>query len=541
MEFDTVAIADALGAILAHGVRLGEKRLRKGRVLSQADVADISGAGIATVSVVRLQGGDIPEDEAAARIAAPSGGSAVYAGAAFTGRVNLYAQTDGLAVIHAPTVDALNAIDESITLATVASHTRVAKGQMLATVKIIPFAAPRSAVEDAEVLPHRAGPLMRVAPFTPHRAALISTRLSDTKPALLDKNRRAIGDRLAALGSSLVFERRVAHDAGALAAAIADAAGAGADPILVFGASAITDRRDVIPAAIEAAGGTVIHFGMPVDPGNLLLIGTLAGRIVVGLPSCARSPKLNGFDFVLWRLLAGLPVGAKELSGMGVGGLLSEISSRPQPRDEQPAEAPRLPRIAAIVLAAGLSFRMGGNKLLAEIGGKRMVRHPVEAALASDAGPVIVVTGNAGAEVRRALAPLAPRFADNPDFARGLSTSLKQGLRALPDDCDGAIILLGDMPGVTAALVDKLIAAFDPGEDRAICVATRGGRRGNPVLWARRFFPEMLAIAGDVGARALIAEYDELVCEIEASDDAPLTDIDTPDALDAYREMAAAK
>src|SRR5262249_23756488 len=134
-----------------------------------------------------------------------------------------------------------------------------------------------------------------------------------------------------------------------------------------------------------------------------------------------------GFDFVLWRLLAGLEVGRAEIAAMGVGGLLTEIPTRPQPRDERPAEPPRMPKIGAIVLAAGLSSRMGSNKLLADVGGKVLVRHAVEAALGSAVSPVVVVTGNAGAQVRQALSPLAPLFADNPDFSRGLSTSLKCG------------------------------------------------------------------------------------------------------------------
>jgi molybdenum cofactor cytidylyltransferase len=187
---------------------------------------------------------------------------------------------------------------------------------------------------------------------------------------------------------------------------------------------------------------------------------------------------------------------------------------------------------------------MGSNKLVARVAGKPLIRHVVEAALSSAAAPVIVVTGNAAATVRNAISPLAPLFVENPDYSKGLSSSLKCGLKALPADCDGAVVLLGDMPGVSAALIDKLIASFDPGEDRAICVATRHGKRGNPVLWARRFFPEMLAIEGDVGARQLIGQNAELVCEVEAPDDGPLTDIDTPEALEAYRaskETMAAK
>ncbi|MBI3678456.1 MAG: NTP transferase domain-containing protein [Proteobacteria bacterium] len=532
MQFGSCPADQAQGAILAHSVRAGEKILRKGRVLSEDDVAALRAAGVREVVVARLQADDIAEDEAASRIAARVAGEHVRIAAAFTGRANLYAGEHGLAVIDAERVNALNAVHEAITLATVMPYAHALPRQMLATVKIIPFALPRAAVEQAEQM--LASPIVRLAPFVKRRMALISTALPQTKSSILDKNRTALDARVTALGSQIVFERRVSHDTAPLAEALEEAREEGADPILVFGASAITDRRDVIPAAIEKAGGSIQHFGMPVDPGNLLLLGTLEGATVVGLPGCARSPKLNGFDFVLWRLVAGLPVDRGTISAMGVGGLLNEIPTRPQPRDERPAAVPRAPKIAAVVLAAGTSSRMGSNKLLADVRGKPMLRHAVEAALASHAEPVLVVTGYAGDEVKAALKDLNVRFAENPDFSKGLSASLKCGVSALPEDCDGALIILGDMPGISAALLDKLIAAFDPAESRAIAVATWHGKQGNPVLWARRFFPEILAIEGDVGARNLIGAYGELVVEVEAEDDAPLTDIDTPDALAAY-------
>ncbi len=403
MIFGSCPVEEAAGAILAHSVRLGALVLRKGRVLSADDVAALEAAGIGRIVAARLEASDLAEDEAAARLARAAAGSGVRVGAAFTGRANLTATAPGLALVDAAKVDALNAIDESLTIATVAPFAPVAPRQMLATVKIIPFAAPRDRVAAAE----RLGPLVRVAPFRPMRAALISTALPGTKPSLLDKSRAALQDRLASIGSRIVFERRVAHETEALAGAIREAKGC--DPILIFGASAITDRRDVVPAAIAAAGGTVDAFGMPVDPGNLLLSARLDGAVVVGLPGCARSPKLNGFDFVLWRIAAGLPVGRAEIAALGVGGLLGEIPTRPQPRDERPAA---LPRIGAVVLAAGLSSRMGSNKLLAEIAGKPLVRRAVEAALASAADPVVVVTGNMAEAVTAALAgarrPLRP-------------------------------------------------------------------------------------------------------------------------------------
>ena len=524
MKFGSIAIEDAEGAILAH--RAGP--FRKGRVLCAADIDVLRDLNLGAVMCARLEADDVPENEAAARIARGCAGDNIRVGAAFTGRANLYAEADGLSLIHPAQVDALNALDEAITLATVAPFARVAERQMLATVKIIPFAAPRRAVEAAEKL--LSAPIVRVAPFRPMRVALISTTLPGIKSSLLDKNRSALDARLRDIGSRIASEFRIDHAITALTQAVGEARGA--DAILIFGASAITDRRDVIPAAVERAGGEILAFGMPVDPGNLLLSAKLDKTPVIGLPGCARSPKLNGVDFALWRIAAGLPVGREDIAAMGVGGLLTEIPSRPQPRDERP---PKLPQVAAIVLAAGLSSRMGSHKLVEDVGGKPLVRHAVDAALASAARPVIVVTGHNAGAVRAALDGLDIRFVENPEYSKGLSTSLKRGVKALPDTADAGVVLLADMPAVSAALIDKLIAAFDPAEGRAICVPVTGGRRGNPVLWARRFFPDMLKLEGDVGAKALLAAYDELVCEVETGGDAPQVDIDTPEALEAYR------
>jgi molybdenum cofactor cytidylyltransferase len=540
MQFGRSPVAQAAGAILAHGVRQGGLSFRKGRVLSDDDIAQLEDSAISEITVARLEPGDVAEDQAAARVAqAAGGGGHIRVGAAFTGRANLYAQAHGLVLVDADAIHDANAADEAITLASLAPFTKVETGQMLATIKIIPFAAPEAAV--ASVEKRLAGnSAIRIAPFQPKQVALISTRLPGMKPALLNKNREALDARLRPLGSAIAFERRVAHDIAAVADAIAEAAREGADPILLFGASAIADRRDVLPAALERAGGSVAVLGMPVDPGNLLMAGTLQGRTVLGLPGCARSPKLNGFDFVLWRVLAGLEVGRAEIAAMGVGGLLTDSPVRPHPREALLVTAPRLPRIGAVILAAGNSSRMragdqGINKLLQPLGGRPMLRHVAEAALASAVSDVVVVTGNEKAGVTIALRGLPVIFTDNPDYSKGLSTSLISGLNALPEDCDGAVILLGDMPAVDSYLLDRLIAAFDPAEDRAIIVASHGGQRGNPVLWAKRFFAEMRELSGDAGARALFAPYAGLVCEVEAGSDAPLIDIDTEDALSAYR------
>jgi molybdenum cofactor cytidylyltransferase len=194
-------------------------------------------------------------------------------------------------------------------------------------------------------------------------------------------------------------------------------------------------------------------------------------------------------------------------------------------------------QIAAVVLAAGRSTRMGeANKLLADVGGKPMLRHAVEAAQASQAQQVLVVVGHQADEVRMALAGLDVALVANPDFATGLSSSLKAGIRALPQGAAGALVLLGDMPRVETAHLDAMIAAFASQAENAIVVPVHQGRRGNPVLWPADLFAEMLALEGDVGARSLLARHAPRVREIDLGTDAILMDVDTPDALAQLRD-----
>ena len=548
MKFGEIPVAEAEGAILAHSLKLGATVLKKGRVLSRADLDAIAAAGLAHIVVARLEPGDLREDEAAGRIAAAAAGPNITVANAFTGRANLFAEARGLLVFDRDRLDRLNRVDEAVTLGTLPPFAVVEPRQMVATVKIIPFAVPETAVAkaaDFAATNSAAGePLLRVAAFVPRDVALIQTRLPGLKESILDKTRAVTEQRLAALGCRLVSEERCDHTAADLAPHIAAAVKSDADLVFVHGASVIVDRRDVIPEAVVAAGGQIEHFGMPVDPGNMLLMCHIGETPVLGLPGCARSPKVNGFDWVLERLVVGLPVGREEIMKMGAGGLLAEIPSRPLPRAEaSPAPAtkpekkvPPGPRIAALLLAAGQSSRMESNKLLAEIDGRPMVARVAQRLLSSHARPIVAVLGNEADRVDAALGKLPVERVRNPAFAEGLSSSLKAGLAALPADVDGVIVCLGDMPLVAGRDLDRLIAAFNPLEGRAIIVPTRRGKRGNPVLWAKRFIPEMAELAGDVGAKHLIGEHAELVCEVEMDSDGVLVDIDTPDALAALRD-----
>ena len=532
MKFGPASPADAIGGVTVHTLRQGALVLKKGTTIGAAEVDALTRAGVKEIVVVRLEEGDVSEDVAAASIAQAVAGDGINVERAFTGRANLFAARPGVLVVDRAAVDRINAVDEAITFATLAAFKPVVEGEMVATVKLIPFGV-EAKLRDAAVAAAKGGAL-RIAPYKIKRVGVISTLLPGLTPKVVDKTLKVTAERLAPAGATIIAERRVPHDETALKMAMKELLNLGAELVLVFGASAIADRRDVIPASLSGIGGVVEHFGMPVDPGNLLLIGNAGGVPVLGAPGCARSPVENGFDWVLMRLLAGLKVTRAEITGMGVGGLLMEIVTRPQPRESRGADSNR--QVTAIILAAGRSTRMGGpNKLLAELGGKPLVRIVAEQALASKAKGVIVVTGHQSELVEKALQGLNLKFVRNPDFSEGLASSVKAGIAAVASDADGAVICLGDMPMISAQFIDHLIDAFAPDRGNLIAVPVSAGRRGNPVLWSRRFFNELMTLDGDIGARHLIAKHNEAVAEVPVEGDAAFLDIDTPEGLEVAR------
>jgi molybdenum cofactor cytidylyltransferase len=330
LKFGAVPVAEANGAIVAHALRLGDRTLKKGHVIGPGDQAALRAAGVGSVIAAQIEPGDVGEDEAAERLAQRLAGENLRRERPFTGRVNIFATVAGLTMVDVDVIARINRLDEAITVATLAAHRRVAAGDMAATVKIIPFAASGAALSDAcESVPSRGA--VWIAPFRPLRLGVVSTLLPGLKASVIAKTLRVLEARLEPSGATIGKEERVAHEDGSLAAAIERLA-PHSDALVIFGASAITDRRDVIPRAIEASGGRVEHFGMPVDPGNLLLLAERAGKPIIGAPGCARSPKENGFDWVLDRILANVPITSADIKAMGVGGLLMEIASRPQPR-----------------------------------------------------------------------------------------------------------------------------------------------------------------------------------------------------------------
>ncbi|MGK7755423.1 MULTISPECIES: molybdopterin-binding protein [unclassified Roseovarius] len=330
MRFGPVALAEAEGAILAHSEHLPDGRLRKGQVLAEADIARLRAAGFAEVVVAMLEPEDLHEDAAAARLAEAvlDGAAGLSLSRAFTGRVNLVAEAPGVVAVDASKVAAANMLDPMITLATVAPWFQTHPGGMVATVKIISYGVAAEALDRAAEAARGAIRLHRPCYAT---ASLI---VSDTADGPGLRGVEAIRTRLAGLGMRLRQTLSCPHETPALAEAISAATG---EVVLILTGSATSDLRDTGPEALRRAGGRVERFGVPVDPGNLLFLGRLGERPVIGLPNSARSPVLHGADWVLARVACGVPIGAADFAAMGVGGLLKEIPTRPQPRQRKQA------------------------------------------------------------------------------------------------------------------------------------------------------------------------------------------------------------
>ncbi len=534
MRFGSIQLDEAEGAVLAHSLKSGDLRLRKGVLLDAAVLDRLRAAGVEQVVAALPETGDVAENEAAARLAAAlvpdPGALGLRIEAAFTGRVNLVAEAAGVLSVDAAAVAAVNNVDPDITLATLRDRTRVAPGAMLATVKIIPYAVAGERLEAA--ISALTGPVFRVHPFRLQKAALVLTRTPALKASVIAKGEDVVRQRLAALGVELVSVETVAHETEAVREALGRAK---ADLVLILGASATSDRRDVCPAGLVAAGGALERFGMPVDPGNLLFLGRLGETPVVGLPGCARSPALNGADWVLERLVAGLEVTGADIAAMGVGGLLKEIPSRPQPRAREVKASPE-PRVELLLLAAGASSRMRGeDKLLKPVKGEALLRRSVQAALEAGLEAVHVVIPDGHAARRAALEGLAVNIVETADAAEGMAASLRAGMAVLGAEADAVVVALADMPEVSGADIAALVAGFDPAKGREICRAvTAGGRRGHPVLFGRRFFESLAALTGDQGARAVLAAAPEFVFDVGTGGEGAVVDLDTPEAWAEY-------
>jgi molybdenum cofactor cytidylyltransferase len=533
MRFGRQNLANCDSALLAHSLHLPGLQLRKGHRLSRSDLDICRQANLDSLIVAQLEAGDIHEDEVARQIAEAMLTPALKVGISKTGRANLYAKGNGLLMYEPAGLASFNAVDEGLTVALLPPYTPVRAGQMIGTVKVIPFALPEHVL--ACGLKKCPNIELNVHMYQPKSATLLQTALPETKASVLTKTVTVTRARMEHLDSTLIDAGQMQHDTEALAVHLRDIE---TDIILIVGASAIADRSDVIPAAILLAGGSVSRFGMPVDPGNLLCLGRLGRATVIGLPGCARSPKRNGFDMVLERLCAGQDISNIDIAAMGSGGLLDDVPERALPRARLDQAHAEPPCIGVLLLAAGRSSRMGSeNKLLLPTATGPLVRHVATTAHTAGISDIIAVLGYQAESVGQALRGSVSHMVFNPDFANGMAASIRAGLAAAPAHWDAAFVMLGDMPLIKAESLKALMAAYDPSQGRSIIVPLVHGQRANPVLWSREHWPQLLNIQGDVGGKALLAAAGDAVCEVALEDEGLLRDVDDPASWQAIKAI----
>lgn len=337
MKFGPVALDQAEGKILGHNVTGpdGRRLFRKGKSLTAEDVEQLKQLGRRTVYVAELEADDVDENEAAERIGRALQGRELRLSGPSTGRTNLYATALGIIRVDVDRLLELNRCP-GLTFATLRNNTVVVEGKMVGTLKVLPYAIPKATVAEAVRISCEPEQLLHIDPLPKRKVALILSGSPSSRERVVRSFESALGQRLSALGSELAAVDFVPldeeEDERTLSDCIRGEVAQGAELIILAGETAIMDRYDIAPRAVERAGGEVTIFGAPVDPGNLLMLAYVDSVPVLGAPGCARSPKDNIVDLVLPRLLAGDHLQHHDIVSFAHGGLLEDVPERPAPR-----------------------------------------------------------------------------------------------------------------------------------------------------------------------------------------------------------------
>ena len=519
------------GSILAQTYNLSGRTLSKGTHVSEEILELLNRENVKNILCAVPHEGDIHEDSAAEAISKALDENQLYAEEASTGRVNF--RTPALSIVryNRELIKKINLVDESIAFSIVEHNQLLAKNDLIATLKIIPFFVSKIYVEQVVSLIAK-NEIFKVHRLQEKKVELIQTYYDWQKRSIFKATSNVTSSRLDALGCPLQKETLIPHDHKSLCSEIKSSIDSGAQVLLISGASAITDRSDHIPKAILSVGGEIIQYGLAVDPGNLLLIGQIGNTTIIGMPGCARSPKLNGFDWVLQLLMANIPINKEELADMGAGGLLMEIASRPLPRALAKSAKKREKKIMGIILAAGNSSRMGkDNKLLRNIGGASLVRNTAVEMLKSDLDSCSIVLGYQSDKVAAVIKDLNINLILNPFWEEGQASSLKAALNTLDSSYSDLLVMLGDLPGVKSKHINKIIEEHLLANNRKskITIPSFNGKKGNPVIWGKSFFPDLSNLEGDVGGRTLFDQHPAAINLLVMEDEAVITDTDTPE------------
>ncbi len=527
---------ESLGSVIAQTYNLPGKTISKGTFVTSDIVDYFKEDDVQNILCAVPDSDDIHEDEAANIISNAIDRSHLYTESASTGRVNFKSRSLCLVRYERELIKEVNLIDESIAFSIVEHNQLLAKNDLIATLKIIPFFTQKRYVDQVISILAK-NELFKTHSLNKKEVSLIQTSFEWQKKSMFKATSNVTRNRLEALDCSLNEEKLIRHDFEVLRSEIRSSIESGIDILLISGASAIIDRSDYIPKAILSEGGEIIQYGLAVDPGNLLLVGKIGKTAIIGMPGCARSPKLNGFDWVLQLLMADIPVVKEELAQMGAGGLLMEIASRPLPRALAKNVNKQEKKIMGIILAAGNSTRMGkDNKLLKNIDGSPLIRNIALEITKSDLDSCSIVLGYQSDKVADVIKDLNINLILNPLWKEGQASSLKAALNSLTSSYSDLLIMLGDLPGIKSGHINRIIEEHLSSENRSskITIPSFKGETGHPVIWGRSFFHDLSYLEGDVGGRVLFDQHPAAINLIEMDDPSVVTDTDTPEDFKSF-------
>jgi molybdenum cofactor cytidylyltransferase len=527
---------ESLGSVIAQTYNLPGKTISKGTFMTSEIVDYFKEGDVQNILCAVPDNDDIHEDEAANIISNAIDRSHLYTESASTGRVNFKSRSLCLVRYERELIKEVNLVDESIAFSIVEHNQLLAKNDLIATLKIIPFFTQKKYVDQVISILAK-NELFKTHSLNKKEVSLIQTSFEWQKKSMFKATSNVTRNRLEALDCSLNEEKLIRHDFEVLRSEIRSSIESGIDILLISGASAIIDRSDYIPKAILSEGGEIIQYGLAVDPGNLLLIGKVGNTTVIGMPGCARSPKLNGFDWVLQLLMADIPINREELADMGAGGLLMEIASRPLPRALAKSVSKREKKVMGVILAAGNSTRMGkDNKLLRNIGTAPLIRNTAIEMLKSDLDTCSIVLGYQSDKVADVIKDLNINLILNPLWKEGQASSLRAAINSLDPTYSDLLIMLGDLPGIKSSHINSIIEEHLLTDNRKskMTIPSFKGQKGNPVIWGRSFFHDLSNLEGDVGGRVLFSQHPAAINLIEMDDPSVVTDTDTPEDFENF-------
>ena len=508
-------IEDSCGYLLMHSVFLKDGRLRKGKIIDQDDIYVMKSSEIEMVYVGEYEQDDIPENDASSQIAKAIAMDEFLISPTLSGKTNITVSSDGLIEIDEDNVTKLNNLSPNVAISTLNNHDVIYRGDHILSVKIISYAI--SSLHLEKIISFlKKNRIIKLKAFKSMRIGVIYTTSKNEKQSLIEKTKKSIKSRISDYNSTIMDERIISHDYMTIKENVDQLKDSNINCILLFLSTSISDVNDIVPSVIDELGGEIKSFGMPVDPGNLTLNGKIQSVDIVVAAGSARSDSLNGLDWHLNCIHAGIEVTQDMVNSLGVGGLLKDIDFAIKRKRVSKAIDTKKSNIAAVVLCAGESKRMGKkNKLLLQVEGKSLIKNYIEKISKSNVSEIVIVTGHQSDEIAKELDGYDLKFIHNEKYKEGMSTSLNTGINSLSDNINAAIICLPDMPMIGIYEINKLIEYYNPSIGNEICIATYNDQRGNPVLWDRKYFKKLMQIKGDKGGRYLLPKFLDKSVEVK--------------------------